>query len=155
MNIHLGAILLYFVLGVLLISLIFQLKSVRGNLFARATSQKLFYLGGISCFFAAILLLQALIGHDFSITYVYNNTSRDLPLLYLISAFWAGQEGSFLLWLLFLFGIGIFILRSKDRNEPILMSVITITQIFILLILCAKSPFTHLWDTYPESFRLG
>ncbi len=155
MNIHLGAILLYFVLGVLLISLIFQLKSVRGNLFARATSQKLFYLGGISCFFAVILLLQALIGHDFSITYVYNNTSRDLPLLYLISAFWAGQEGSFLLWLLFLFGIGIFILRSKDRNEPILMSVITITQIFILLILCAKSPFARLWDTYPESFTLG
>ncbi|HON78698.1 MAG TPA: cytochrome c biogenesis protein CcsA [Spirochaetota bacterium] len=155
MNIHLGSILLYFVLGTLLISLMFQLKSVKGNLFARATSQKLFYLGAISCFFTVILLLQALIGHDFSITYVYNNTSRDLPLLYLISAFWAGQEGSFLLWLLFLFGIGIVILRGKDSNEPVLMSVLTITQIFILLILCAKSPFARLWESYPESFTLG
>ncbi len=42
--------------------------------------------------------------HDFSLTYVADHTSRKLPTLYTISAFWGGQEGSLLLWLLVLCG---------------------------------------------------
>ena len=34
------------------------------------------------------------------------HTSRDLPTLYSLSAFWGGQEGSLLLWLLVLTGYG-------------------------------------------------
>src|SRR5262245_36225379 len=53
---------------------------------------------------AAAVLLAALVRHDFSFTYVADHTSRRLPTLYTLSAFWGGQEGSLLLWLLVLTG---------------------------------------------------
>src|SRR4051794_15316567 len=51
---------------------------------------------------AAIVLLVALARHEFSFAYVAAHTSRNLPLAYTLSAFWGGQEGSLLLWLLVL-----------------------------------------------------
>ncbi|HDM36449.1 MAG TPA: heme lyase CcmF/NrfE family subunit, partial [Candidatus Syntrophoarchaeum butanivorans] len=47
---------------------------------------------------ASLRLFYLLITHDFQNVYVASYTSRDLPLFYRISAFWAGQEGSLLLW---------------------------------------------------------
>ncbi|NLG51337.1 MAG: heme lyase CcmF/NrfE family subunit [Chloroflexi bacterium] len=48
------------------------------------------------------LLLALLLRRDFSVSYVYGHTNSHLPLAYTISALWAGQEGSLLLWLWFL-----------------------------------------------------
>ena len=48
---------------------------------------------------ASIVLLYLLLTRDLSAKYVYEHTSRYLPTQYVISAFWAGQEGSLLLWL--------------------------------------------------------
>src|SRR5919199_3327468 len=48
------------------------------------------------------VLLAALARHDLSFSYVADHTSRELPLGYSLSAFWGGQEGSLLLWLLIL-----------------------------------------------------
>jgi cytochrome c-type biogenesis protein CcmF len=55
---------------------------------------------------AAAVLLTALLRNDFSFTYVARTTSEALPTAYTISAFWGGQEGSLLLWLLVLTGFG-------------------------------------------------
>src|SRR5215831_15559585 len=55
---------------------------------------------------AAAVLVTALVRHDFSLVYVAEHTSRELPTWYTISAFWGGQEGSLLLWLLVLTGFG-------------------------------------------------
>jgi len=38
------------------------------------------------------VLLAALLRHDFSFQYVAAHTSRKLPTLYTLSAFWGGQE---------------------------------------------------------------
>src|SRR5581483_7864606 len=58
----------------------------------------------IACFattvVAAAVLAQALVRHDFSFVYVATHTNRTLPTVYALSAFWGGQEGSLLLWLL-------------------------------------------------------
>src|SRR6266550_1294738 len=53
---------------------------------------------------ASAVLLTALARHDFSFQYVADHTSRELPLRYSLTAFWGGQEGSLLLWLLVLCG---------------------------------------------------
>src|SRR5207237_5890141 len=53
---------------------------------------------------ASAVLLAALARHDFSFQYVADHTSRELPLGYTLTAFWGGQEGSLLLWLLVLTG---------------------------------------------------
>ena len=51
---------------------------------------------------ASGVLLAALLRSDFSFTYVSAFTSNELPFAYKLSAFWGGQEGSLLLWLLVL-----------------------------------------------------
>src|SRR3954451_14618182 len=55
---------------------------------------------------AAVVLAVALVRHDFSFSYVAAHTNRTLPTAYSLSAFWGGQEGSLLLWLLVLTGYG-------------------------------------------------
>ena len=58
----------------------------------------------LASFLAALVasgvLLAALLRHDFSFVYVWKHTSLELPRPYTFSAFWGGQEGSLLLWLL-------------------------------------------------------
>lgn len=47
---------------------------------------------------AVLSLLILLVQHDFQVRYVASYTSRALPLVYVFSALWAGQEGSLLFW---------------------------------------------------------
>src|ERR1051325_7906250 len=68
---------------------------------ARSAQNALVAAFGASAVAAGVLLV-GLIRHDFSLRYVADHTSRKLPTLYTISAFWVGQEGSLLLSLLVL-----------------------------------------------------
>ena len=70
------------------------------------------YLAGIAAIGAAATLFVAILGDDFSVAYVISYSSIDLPLLYKFSAFWAGQQGSFLLWLAIHACVGILLVRS-------------------------------------------
>ena len=64
--------------------------------------------------------LAALVRHDFSFVYVAEHTSRELPTGYTISAFWGGQEGSLLLWLLILTGYSTaaLLVNRRTRARP-------------------------------------
>ena len=48
----------------------------------------------------AVLLVLLLALRDFRIEYVFQYSGLDLPCHYQLAAFWAGQKGSFLIWLL-------------------------------------------------------
>ena len=47
---------------------------------------------------AIAVLVVSLVTRDFSIALVANSTSRELQLLYTISALWSNQAGSLLFW---------------------------------------------------------
>ena len=95
---------------------------------------------------ASLVLLAGLLDNDFSLVYVADHTSRELPLGYTISAFWGGQEGSLLLWLLILTGfsaIAVLLARRSARSllawtVPILGGVIVF---FSFLLVAVSSPF--------------
>ncbi len=95
---------------------------------------------------AAAVLLIALARHDFSFTYVADHTSRKLPTLYTLSAFWGGQEGSLLLWLFVLLGYAaaaVYFNRVAAR-EVIAWVVPTlglVASFFALLLVSVASPF--------------
>ncbi len=63
-------------------------------------------------------LLYALVTHNFQIEYVASYTSRDTSLAYLISALWAGNDGSLLFWgwLLSLFAV-VVVLQKRDVGK--------------------------------------
>jgi cytochrome c-type biogenesis protein CcmF len=64
---------------------------------------------------AAAVLASALARHDFSFAYVAEHTNRTLPTGYALSAFWGGQEGSLLLWLLVLTAYGALAVALNRR----------------------------------------
>jgi cytochrome c-type biogenesis protein CcmF len=96
---------------------------------------------------ASLVLLAALATRDFSLEYVARSTSRELPLGYTLAAFWSGQAGSLLLWLLVLTGAGSAALALNRRlvrevlpwTVPVLAGVATF---FGLLLVFIASPFT-------------
>ena len=91
---------------------------------------------------AASLLLWILIfENDFGVEYVASYSSTTLPTLYKISAFWAGQQGSFLLWLL-IHAITGAILTFRRTNAAALGIYFLIQSVLVFLVL-AKSPFAE------------
>ncbi len=89
---------------------------------------------------ASIVLLVALVSRDFSNDYVASHTSRSLPLAYTISAFWAGNAGSLLLWLLLMAVFSLVALRQIRReNAPstpyVAAILLAITTFFALLMI--------------------
>jgi cytochrome c-type biogenesis protein CcmF len=99
---------------------------------------------------ASAVLMTLLLQHRFDVSYVNAYSSLDLPLHFLISTFWAGQEGSFLLWCFFGALIGLFVWRSAKEQEPPVMVVFLSTFLPIVAILCKQSPFKFLPPPAPE-----
>jgi cytochrome c-type biogenesis protein CcmF len=95
---------------------------------------------------ASAVLLAALLRHDFSFTYVARTTSEALPTGYTISAFWGGQEGSLLLWLLVLTGFGAAAVRlNRGWARSLVVWVVPVfagvSVFFSFLLVAVASPF--------------
>src|ERR671923_693845 len=95
---------------------------------------------------AAVVLLVALAHHDFSFRYVADHPSRELPLGYTLTAFWGGQEGSLLLWLLVLTGYSVAaVLTARRAGREVLAWVVPtlglVGTFFALLLVFVASPF--------------
>jgi cytochrome c-type biogenesis protein CcmF len=95
---------------------------------------------------AAIVLVVALGRRDMTFVYVWQHTSHKLPLGYALSAFWGGQEGSLLLWLLVLTGYaGLAVWLNRRSRELVAWTVplFGLVAVFFTFMLCfVSSPFS-------------
>ena len=97
-------------------------------------AKRLFQFGfGISVS-AVLLLLSLILGHHFEYTFVYKYSSLDLPLYFLISTFWAGQAGTFLLWGFYTALFGIIILRKPNPYQHMVIAVLGSVVAFLFLL---------------------
>jgi cytochrome c-type biogenesis protein CcmF len=98
---------------------------------------------------AAITMIYALVTKNFQIEYVARYTSRSLSLLYTLTAFYAGQEGSLLFWswILSLF-TAVVIMQNKNKNRELmphaLLVLMSVLFFFTLLMGFATNPFKTL-----------
>ena len=94
---------------------------------------------------ASAVLAVALLRHDFTFTYVADHTSSQLPWYYTLSAFWGGQEGSLLLWLLVLTGFAAAAVFFQRRAQDLIAWVVPIlgltSTFFAFLLVAVTSPF--------------
>jgi cytochrome c-type biogenesis protein CcmF len=94
---------------------------------------------------AAIVLLVALGRRDLTFAYVAQHTSHKLPLGYALSAFWGGQEGSLMLWLLILSGYAGLAVWLNRRSRDLVawtVPVFALVACFFAFMLCfVSSPF--------------
>ena len=128
---------------------------------------------GVGVLAASAVLWALLFGQEYQYSYVYHQTSSAMPLRYQFSAFWAGQEGSFLLWIGLSAGAGSLIaawaakrtgnLRADEPRitlGPPAMAVLCLGQAFLLSMVLGidvfglnigASPFLTLAERYPDA----
>jgi len=100
------------------------------------------YVGMTLCLALATgYLLYLFLAHRFEFSYVAGYSSRDLPLGYLISSLWAGQEGTFLLWAFLASILGLFVIRREGPLTRWVIAYFMITQLFLLILMLVRSPF--------------
>jgi len=106
---------------------------------------------------ACALLIFAFLTDNFSLAYVWEHSSRAQPLPFKISALWAGQGGSLLLWTFVLSTYGILVSRGGRKTgeslSPIATSVICLVTLFFAgLVAFAASPWM-LMENIPQDGR--
>jgi cytochrome c-type biogenesis protein CcmF len=88
---------------------------------------------------ASATLVHAFVTHDFGVRYVAEQSSRDMALQYVITAFYGGQAGSLLYWAwtLSLLSVAV-VLLSWQRARPLMPYVIAVlvgVETFFLVLL--------------------
>jgi cytochrome c-type biogenesis protein CcmF len=96
---------------------------------------------------ASLVLAVGFLRDDFSLRYVADHSSTALPTPYKLSAFWGGQEGSLLLWLLVLTAYGALAVWLNRRRAADLLLWVTpvlggLAVAFAWLLTAVSSPFT-------------
>ena len=116
-----------------------------------------FAIHGLSIIGIILMLFYMMLSQYYEYQYVWSHVSDDLPFRYIFSAFWEGQEGSFLLWMFWHVVLGIIFITRKSKWEAPVMSVLSLVQ-FILVgmilgvyfsdaVKIGSSPFLLLRDT--------
>lgn len=79
-----------------------------------------------------VLILYYQFTCNFKYSYVVEHISSDLEPIYKISALWAGQSGSFLLWAVISIWIG-FVIKSNNKSFNIYMIITTALIVFVYI----------------------
>ena len=105
-------------------------------------------------------LWTALLQSDFSLSYVAQYTSLNLPTVYKFSAFWGGQAGSMLFWCLILSMYGAIAVFANRSQHRVLMPWVTGTMattlvFFLVTTAIASNPFERLPVPPPDGRGLN
>jgi cytochrome c-type biogenesis protein CcmF len=144
---ELGRAALVVTLGLVLYALVAGVLAARlGRRRLSYSAQNALVAAFGSTLVAAAVLFAALVRSDFSFTYVARTTSEALPTPYKVSAFWGGQEGSLLLWLLVLtgFGAAAVLLNRRWARDLVVWAVpvfAAVATFFAFLVVAVATPF--------------
>ncbi|MEM6267979.1 MAG: cytochrome c biogenesis protein CcsA [Bacteroidota bacterium] len=69
-------------------------------------------------------LFYLIYSHQYQYHYVWNHSSNELPVHYMISCFWEGQEGSFLLWSFWHVILAALLMFTTGKWRNAVMSVV-------------------------------
>ncbi len=116
-----------------------------------------YHVSVVSIMIASAILMYLILTHQFQYTYVWSYSSMELPTSLLAASFWAGQEGSFLLWALFASLVGVFLMQysSNKGYESQLMFVYSLIVTALLIMLIVKDPFLRVWQSFPGQVDAG
>ncbi|MFV9503001.1 MAG: heme lyase CcmF/NrfE family subunit [Oscillochloridaceae bacterium umkhey_bin13] len=92
------------------------------------------------------LLITLFLARRFDIDYVNSYSSRDLDFFFSVAASWAGQPGSFLVWILWGALASVFLVRRAKHFEPYALSVMMLIQASLLIFVLILNPFKPLLD---------
>jgi len=114
---------------------------VRGNEKARSFARQSYVLMTAAIVVVSGLLMYLLVTHDYRLHYVWAYSDNLLPLRYVISSFWGGQEGSFLLWIFWGVLLGLPLIRLAKAYESRVMVFYNLTLLSLIMLLLKQDPF--------------
>ena len=111
------------------------------------------FIAAMAATAASVVLIVLLLTQDVTVRYVYEHVNSHLPTAYRLSAFWAGQEGSLLIWLwmVTLLSVALIVLKRvwDEPYGPYVLAVMAFTQGFLALVLVLISnPFETLLSCF-------
>ncbi len=132
-------------LGHLFVITAFVTSVVAAFAYYKATSTKLsinkeqwlnnariaFYIHTISVVGIVVTLFLIIKNGYYEYHYAWSHSSKHLPAEYMISSFWEGQEGSFMLWMFWQALLGIVLIKTNKFWESPLMTIFSLVQAFL------------------------
>jgi len=119
------------------------------NMFLVAAARRGVYLVWLLITTASGILLYGLIEGDYRLQYVAMHANKAMPLLYKITAWWGGQEGSLLFWswILACYGAVVVFTNRKQYKTmlPWVIGVLMSTQVFFLILNNSVVPPFRVW----------
>jgi cytochrome c-type biogenesis protein CcmF len=92
------------------------------------------------------VLFHLLVNHYFEFNYVWKHSNSTMPMRYILSCFWEGQEGSFLLWIFWHVVLGWLLIWRSNVWEPWVMTIVSLVQVFLT---------SMLLGIYVGEFKIG
>lgn len=92
------------------------------------------------------VMFHLLLNHYFEFNYVWKHSNSTMPMRYILSCFWEGQEGSFLLWIVWHVILSWIFIWRKSTWEPWVMTIIALVQVFLT---------SMLLGIYVGDFKIG
>jgi cytochrome c-type biogenesis protein CcmF len=145
-----GSLLITLALALAVFSAGLYFMAARGKERALKPARAAFHIAVTVSLIAAAFLLYLILTHQYNYAYVFKNSDNSLGLGYLISTFWAGQEGSFLLWVAMTAVVGVVVQQYAAKREGLEASVMfpTVLALAFLLLMTSpvmKNPFAPIW----------
>ena len=121
------------------------------------------YLHAFSVVSVFSILFAIIFFHRYEFYYAWRHSSNALPVYYMISCFWEGQEGSFLLWIFWNAMIALILRKSAGKWESPVISIIGLGQIALGSMLLGiqwgslkigSNPFELLREVKPEFLNI-
>src|SRR5659263_187098 len=143
--IPLGDILLYASLAVSVIALVGLISREIKNieLLNKLVTPAIIAGAGLLTF-SYILLTYYFVYSDFAYDYVWQYSSADLPLIYKISGTWAGQQGTYLLWVWVVYLSAAWLALTTKHKTALARRTQIITLLsgmYLIIITLVQSPF--------------
>jgi len=136
-----GTVLLWVAFGFGLVSTVAYIGAQRGREAWQPVARQTYVLMTIGIIVASVLLMYLLVTHDYRLAYVYAYSDNTLDMKYLVSSFWGGQEGSFLLWVFFGVLLGLPLIRYARAYETRVMVFYNATLLSLMMLLLRQDPF--------------
>ena len=128
-----------------LLGVVAAVGAVRGRWDPRAAERAAW--GAFAALAAAnVVMVVALVAHDFSVSYVAQIGSRATPLLFTVASLWGALEGSILFWAGLMAGVTVLLtLRTRDPDDrtrlPAALAVLlALTAFFALIVAGPGNP---------------
>lgn len=141
-----GTFLLMASLGMTLLAIISYGLVLRGQRVALGYARFGVYAALAGVLMSWTLLITVFLARRFDLDYVYNYSSRDLEFFFTIAASWAGQPGSFMIWLLWGAIASVLLVRRTKHFEPYVLMVVMAIQAAIIGFVLVLNPFRPLVD---------